>query len=90
MTSKKMRAIFRFDAFAEDGHRPLMPFEKRRQERCDKGFFNDLRQRLGREQWNELGDEIVGLIRLDDHGQLHGRSFHFNRGTGVGDTWRHQ
>ncbi len=61
-----------------------MALEQGRKQRGNKGFFENLCQRLARQQRNQGGDETVIGRRFDHHCQLHGGGFHFDRSLGVG------
>ena len=81
---KEDGAVLTFCAFAKDADGKLVTLEQRRKQGSDEGLFENLGEGLCGQERNEIGDEAVIGRGLDDHGELHGRSFHFDRGLGVG------
>ena len=61
-----------------------MALHKRRDPLSDKRFADGTRQRLRGQQGNQPRHKVWILIGFDDHGELHGRLAHFDRGLGVG------
>src|SRR5579863_5986752 len=77
-------AVFAFSALAEDADRKLVTLEQRRKQGRDERLFENLGERLCCEERNEIGNKAMVGSGLDDHGELHGGSFHFDCGLGVG------
>ena len=77
--SKKIVPSFSFRALAQNLDGKLVAFEQRRQDGGDEWLLQNASKRIISEQWDHTLDEIPVTGRFDSHGQLHGRSLHFDR-----------